>query len=69
MKRRIILGAVLVAMALAVLAQDFTSKPLGTPTDQQRIDQLERRVSALEGKLTALEQRTSFQFKPLENSK
>jgi hypothetical protein len=69
MKRQVILGAVLFAMALAVLAQDFTSKPLGAPTDQQKIEQLERRVSALEGKLITLEQRTSFQFRPLGNSK
>jgi hypothetical protein len=69
MKRQVILGAVLFAMALAVLAQNFTSNPLGAPTDQQRIEQLERQVSALQGRLTALEQRTSLQFKPSENSK
>jgi hypothetical protein len=69
MKRQAILAAALVVMALAVLAQNFTGNPLGVPTDQQRIEQLERQVSALQTRLTALEQRTSLQFKPLENSK
>jgi hypothetical protein len=69
MKRQVILAVALAVTALALLAQNFTGKPLGVPTDQQRIEQLERQVSVLQMRLAALEQRTSLQFKPLENPK
>ncbi len=71
MRQKSVLGILLIVTALAVLAQNFTSKPPGAPTltDRQRIERLERQVSALQARLTSLELQSRTQIRPLDNSK
>ena len=70
-KTLVVVVALLIAMALAVIAQN---PPVNPPavlkiSDEQRIERLERQVSALQAGLATIEQRTELQFKPLGDSK
>ncbi len=72
MKQKLTIAILLVATAIAVLAQNyFTDKLPGasTLTDQQRIERLEKQVLSIQSKLATLEQQSRTQIRPLGNSK
>jgi|HubBroStandDraft_4_1064222.scaffolds.fasta_scaffold303497_2 hypothetical protein len=68
MKQKIVLAALLIAMAIALVAQNFKGN-LSSPalTDQQRIERLEKQVSSLQDRLASLERRTGPRVTTLES--
>lgn len=64
MKLRLLLAALLAMLAVAAFAQnsDFFAQK---PSDQQRIAELEKKVSMLQDRVSKLEEETAPRFKQL----